>query len=400
MNITYIVKRPKLLNDFQCLQDHCPDTCCKEWNMQVEDEIIEKYRNIPYLEEATEPASIKDYNAIMRKDPNTGYCLQLCDKKCSIHKDFGEELLGDACYFYPKVTRQFGTEIRQTFTLSCPEITRLVFTHQDPFALVEIKVPRLPHILRDYNKKALHAESQVKIIQKIQEDIFESDLSVEELLCHLLKISLLLDNVPQDKWEENYKLWSIKNSERDLSTKKNDPHLVLYGFGILALSQSKAPAENLINLLHEIERKLGVELVKDPLRLEKRGDSFYEEAQHIWNNSTIKNSFLKKWLLAQLSFMHFPFAGLGDSCFDKIVLLCHKFLFLRLALICCLEDQRLDISSPSENIISPHLSKAMEITYILSRFYDHLEDPTLSLLIYKEFNCYNIEDLIGILQDH
>ena len=75
--------------------------------MQMDAVTLERYREkAPELLAAVE--SEPDGSHIMRKDPATGFCVKLEGGLCGIHKTHGETFLGDACYFYPRVTRALG----------------------------------------------------------------------------------------------------------------------------------------------------------------------------------------------------------------------------------------------------------------------------------------------------
>ncbi|MBY0406929.1 MAG: flagellin lysine-N-methylase, partial [Rickettsiales bacterium] len=122
--MSFPILRHASLDAFQCLGGECEDTCCKTWSMQVDEDTVNRYRNeAPELLAAVEPAEETPW--IMRKDPDTGYCIKLDGGLCGIHKQYGDRFLGDACHFYPRITRTLGSATLMTATLSCPEITRL-----------------------------------------------------------------------------------------------------------------------------------------------------------------------------------------------------------------------------------------------------------------------------------
>lgn len=92
---------------FSCLGDKCEDTCCKSWSMQLDDVTFRKYESeAPELLDAV--AQGHDGGHIMRRDKQTDFCVKFTDGLCGIHKDYGSDFLGDACHFFPRVTRQVG----------------------------------------------------------------------------------------------------------------------------------------------------------------------------------------------------------------------------------------------------------------------------------------------------
>src|SRR5579871_6894344 len=96
--------RPAFLARFSCLGADCEDTCCKGWGMQLDNATYERYRaRSPELLEAV---SGEEGQRIMRRDPKTDFCVKFDGGLCGIQKQHGENFLGDACYFYPRVTRR------------------------------------------------------------------------------------------------------------------------------------------------------------------------------------------------------------------------------------------------------------------------------------------------------
>lgn len=42
-----IVTRPDYYDSFRCLAARCPDSCCKEWDVDVDDASAARYRALP-----------------------------------------------------------------------------------------------------------------------------------------------------------------------------------------------------------------------------------------------------------------------------------------------------------------------------------------------------------------
>ncbi len=147
--MTHDLLRSRLLSQFTCLGDKCEDTCCQGWSMQMNEAALTRYREqAPELLAAVETEA--DGSPIMRKDPESGFCVKLEGGLCGIYKAHGNEFLGDACYFYPRVTRSLGNQVIMTAAMSCPEIVRLALADEEPCALEEASADRLPQSLKNY----------------------------------------------------------------------------------------------------------------------------------------------------------------------------------------------------------------------------------------------------------
>jgi hypothetical protein len=83
---------------------------------------------------------------------------------------------------------------------------------------------------------------------------------------------------------------------------------------------------------------------------------------------------LRRYLQAQMALALFPFAGLGTTLEQRITIIGVRFATIKLALMA--EIVRAG-GMPAE-------AEIIRAIYSISRFLDHLADPTLSLSIYQE----------------
>ena len=135
------------VKEFSCLMDGCPATCCHGWNMQINKKIIDLYNTSgnQLLQNSVTSTEISTKNgsekiAILKRDAKTDYCINYDGGLCKIHSAMGEEYLGDACYFYPKITREIGKEnTLVSATSSCPAIVSLMLKLDNPFAIAPIE---------------------------------------------------------------------------------------------------------------------------------------------------------------------------------------------------------------------------------------------------------------------
>jgi hypothetical protein len=79
---------------------------------------------------------------------------------------------------------------------------------------------------------------------------------------------------------------------------------------------------------------------------------------------------LRRYLQAQLAQALFPFSGFGESLTGRITVIGVRYATLKLALATLGE--------------APAMDEVVAVVQTLSRFMDHLGDPTLSLQIYQE----------------
>ncbi len=362
------VIQSSFLDSFQCLGDKCPDTCCKGWSMQLDAPMREKYaKEKPELLDAVaEEGGI----AIMRRDPNTDYCVKFENGLCGIHKQYGAAFLGDACNFYPRVTRALGTQTLMTATPSCPEVARLAFYLGVPFAPHETQGERLPHSLKDY----LPPELEPAQAQTVHDAFL---LAVEEApfaqaFARIASVARSLEKLPVKSWPEAVPFY-LKSADARLPApepKAEDPFNLLHALCGLQVASRKKLNPRLAETIAAMERALGATIAWEGAGIALAPDSFekWQRVRAAWKEEHY-DKILQRALQLQLSVALFPFAGLGNTLSERITIIGVRLATFRLALICAFD---------------PGEEEVVRIAQSLARLLDHLGDPAWSLNIYSE----------------
>jgi len=137
---------PRYVERFQCLGPSCEDTCCAGWPIHIDKKTYKAYRQ----DGAQEPVrslskSLVRFDhgagngnyAMIRTEGQEQRCPAMADGLCSVHKTLGDTHLSDVCHSYPRVTQQFGGQVEQVLTLSCPQAARLALLAEDAFEFTE-----------------------------------------------------------------------------------------------------------------------------------------------------------------------------------------------------------------------------------------------------------------------
>lgn len=385
-----VFQHPALKN-FVCLGDKCEDTCCKTWSMQVDADTLARYKkDAPELMGAVEPSD--DAPWIMKKDPQSGYCVKLEGGLCGIHKKYGDAFLGDACHFYPRSTRSLGTATVMTATLSCPEIARLSLYREGVFDFNVADIDRLPHSLKDYLPEVLSAEDALSV-HKTFLMACEDEASAEIIFARMASVARSLSLIDQKSWPQAAAFY-IKSADARLPAPEhniNDPFNLLHALCGLIVSTKKTMSERLQHTVSDMEKALGVALdwEKVLIHTSEQSAEKYLSMQAAWNASAGKNydALLKKYLQMQLSLALFPFAGMGESLSERITIIGVRLATIKLALMsaCSIYEDVL----PQEIVV--------RIVQSLSRFMDHLGDAAFSLSIYTETGWVKETRMRGLL---
>ena len=125
-----IIRKPAYYDDFRCLAGSCPDSCCKEWDVLVDDASAARYlamegqlgdalRRVMYEEDGQYYFAIQpDRRCPMWRD----------DGLCRIQAEAGEQALCQTCRDFPRLTHDYGDFMERQLELSCPEAARIILS--------------------------------------------------------------------------------------------------------------------------------------------------------------------------------------------------------------------------------------------------------------------------------
>lgn len=384
--------RTRLVSEFVCLTDSCEDTCCKHWSMQMDAPTFEKYKTqAPDLLSIVEEDA--DGSLIMRKDKQTGFCAKYDGGKCGVHIERGESFLGDACHFYPRVTRRVGEDVLMSATMSCPEVARLALYSDAPFVLDEMPASRLPHAINDILPDGLSVSDALAVHQLFIAAAQDEGASAEHNFARIASVARSIAMIPKKDWAGAVPFYLRMADGRIAQPEKHpaDAFNLLHALCGLVVATKKTVPPRLRETMDEMQAALHVTLDFENAGMELHDDSEALYKKHCVAWQEIENAyapFLKRWLAMQISTACFPFAGLGDSLEEKISIIGVRLATLKLALICA--------CGINEGLVSQNI--VVRIVQSLSRLLDHLGDPAFSLQIYAETGWIRESRMRGLLE--
>ena len=118
-----------IFDRFRCIAGDCPDSCCKEWEVQVDKASAETYLALD--------GTLGDLLRSVLRPEEEGYAMTIqegrCpmwrqDGLCRIQAELGEAALCHTCREFPRLLHDYGDFRERTLELSCPEAARLLLT--------------------------------------------------------------------------------------------------------------------------------------------------------------------------------------------------------------------------------------------------------------------------------
>ena len=146
------ITRPGYFDTFSCIASRCPDSCCKEWDVQVDAASAEYYRALP--------GSLGDDLRRLLKDQDGETVMTIVDGRCPmwrrdglcrIQAELGEGALCNTCREFPRLTHDYGDFIERGLELSCPEAARIILFAPATPAITE----EIPGGEAEYDEEAM-----------------------------------------------------------------------------------------------------------------------------------------------------------------------------------------------------------------------------------------------------
>ncbi len=391
--MTQHVSAPAFLTRFKCLGADCEDTCCKGWNMQLDGITQARYRE--KAPELFESVAGEGEAAIMRRDPNTDFCVKFEGGLCGIQRDYGEEFLGDACYFYPRAVRALGNEVSMTATLSCPEIVRLTLLEDGALADAALEANRLPQSLHDYLPEGLTVPQANAIHRAFLSAALREDISPERSFMHIFTTAESLARITTAAWPDAVPFY-LQHAGASLvapEPRATDPSYLLQALCGLIAAAKYVHHTRLMQTIGDIEKALHISIRWDTLAIATLPDAGHatEALQARWKNEwqPAFAPLLRRWLGMQVSLALFPFSGFGGTLPERAAIIGIRMATVKLALM--------SIAGAAGG--KPAEADVIRVIQSLSRFLDHLAGAEFSLKIYNETGWLKGARLRGLLGD-
>ena len=124
-----ILRKSAYFDNFRCIASACPDSCCKEWDVQVDGVSAEFYRNLTGALGDRLRSVLQDVDGEAVMTIEDGRCpMWRQDGLCRIQAELGEEALCHVCREFPRLTHDYGDFIERGLELSCPEAARMILS--------------------------------------------------------------------------------------------------------------------------------------------------------------------------------------------------------------------------------------------------------------------------------
>ena len=124
---------PSFYAAFRCRADRCRHSCCRGWEIDVDEDSAELYRGLPgELGEELRQALFSDEEGWhFRLDKEERCPFLESDGLCRLIKRLGEEALCDICALHPRFFEELDADELWGLGLSCEEATALLLKEKE-----------------------------------------------------------------------------------------------------------------------------------------------------------------------------------------------------------------------------------------------------------------------------
>ena len=154
---------PTYYKKFKCIANECPDSCCKDWDVVVDEESESFYNSVnTEFGEKIRSLTVTDNDGDRIFVSQNGKCpFWNKDMLCDIYINLGEEHLCETCKNFPRITQDYTDFVEHTLSLACPEGARLILEEENDYSEFDNFIYNESDKLMDFLLKARAKTSKI-----------------------------------------------------------------------------------------------------------------------------------------------------------------------------------------------------------------------------------------------
>jgi len=193
--------KPSYYDAFRCLADTCPDSCCREWAVVVDDESAARYRALggQLGQRLREVMQEEDGDTILALESDRRCPMWQDDGLCRIQAQLGEAALCQTCRQFPRLRHDYGDFMELSLELSCPEAARLILSETSETITQEKPCVEAP----DYDPAmmAILRHSRDRALSLLNDPQFSVPDALAILLLYSYAVQDWLDGGEEARWQ-------------------------------------------------------------------------------------------------------------------------------------------------------------------------------------------------------
>lgn len=124
-----LIRKTSAYDAFSCIAGACPDSCCRLWDVEVDEASLSFYRELPGALGDDLRKNLTEFEDSTFFAVTDGRCpMWREDGLCRIQAELGEQALCRTCRQFPRLTHDYGSFTELQLEMSCPEAARLLLS--------------------------------------------------------------------------------------------------------------------------------------------------------------------------------------------------------------------------------------------------------------------------------
>lgn len=131
---------PNYYKKFSCIADKCKHSCCIGWEIDIDDETFEQYKNnnTEFGRKLNDNIIINDDCAYFKLTDNDRCPFLNKNNLCEIILNLDEKSLCQICSDHPRFRNYYGNRVEIGLGLTCEEAARIIINENENIELIEI----------------------------------------------------------------------------------------------------------------------------------------------------------------------------------------------------------------------------------------------------------------------
>ncbi len=167
---------PNYYNNFKCIANRCKHSCCIGWEIDIDNDTFEYYKNIDseFGQKLRENIVEQDGCNCFKLTENERCPFLNKDNLCDIILSLSEDALCQICTDHPRFRNFYSDRTEIGLGLCCEEAARLILSKKDKVKIIEINADNITENLNNFEKEFFIKRDEIF-------DYFQNrDLSINE----------------------------------------------------------------------------------------------------------------------------------------------------------------------------------------------------------------------------
>lgn len=382
---------PIYYSTFKCIANRCRDNCCIGWEIDIDDNTLEKYNSVngSFGQKLKNGINNCGNTPCFKLDKNERCVFLNSNNLCDIIINLGEESLCQICTNHPRYVNEYLNITEYGLGIACEEVCRIVLSQQNPIHLVNSENKK--KITQNPFKDNYYMAYLFEIRRLITDILQNRNYKINQRLLTVIEICYKVENDCQSSKSDCELLNDIENIKNyanlfiaDISDTNNK--------NINRKTDFQSIKSSLCSIIRdytsaEILDPKWIELLQNILdKLQSQTEINYNEI-HTKLNELIDTELIFENLLVYFTYRYFLESYYDDMITEKALFLFSSYVVVREALVYTLSKV---LYCSFENIVEIIHNYSKEIEY---------SDCNLNHLCkcYSSNKAYNFDNIAKIL---